>query len=290
MRERLCIADIGAKAAIAALLPRIREAGRIASMLQPIIHTVAEPKQKQEMLVGKDTLTHADILLEDRIGSDVFATFRDASFYGEEHENDRISRFVGNQHPFIITADPINGTMQYRDGLPHYETIITICNREWRMLGAIVYRPAFDDAFIAWQDDDDVGARRMTWYGEKAEVTVLKLGLPAIFNTLHLDTSHLLHREHIENAGYRFVDIWGGYSAQADWPYSQADVLLGMCRGMRWFAPWALLIDAAAFGFITECAGGVWRRGQLDHSTLVYSYSIAANDHATADLLEQITP
>ncbi|MFO0764811.1 MAG: inositol monophosphatase family protein, partial [Patescibacteria group bacterium] len=237
MRERLRITDIGTKAAISTLLPRIRDAGRIAAMLQPVIHTVAGPRQKQETLVGKDALTHADLLLEDRIGSDVFTTFSDASFYGEEHENDRISRFVGQQHPFIITADPINGTMQYRDGLPHYETIITICDREWRMLGAIVYRPAFDDAFIAWQDTVDVGARRITWHGEKTQASVLKLGSPAIFNTLHLDTSHLSYRELIENAGYAYVDIWGGYSAQADWPYSQADVLLGMCRGMRWFAP-----------------------------------------------------
>ena len=288
MQNRIRIGEVGIQAALRALLPKVRDAGQLAARLQPLIANVRGPEQKEADHVARALLTHADLLLEDRLGSDVLMLFEDASFHGEEHASDRISQFIPSDCPYVITLDPINGTWQYTYGLPHYETILTICDRNWKFLGAIVYRPAFDEAFVAWSENGRAQAEHIRW--QAAEPSVQRYNIRDINapRALHLDIAWQQHKEKFRDANYTLVDIWTDFAGQADWPHSQADVLLGKCRAMVWKAPWSLHIDAAVFGFITECAGGVWRRGDLDRETLTYSYSIAAADEATADLLERL--
>lgn len=286
MKHRICIKRDGVRVAIQTLLPRVREAGQLAAALQPLIQKTDAPPQKEGEHIGHTSLTHADILLEDRLGSDVLMLFEDASFFGEEHAHDRISRFIPMDHPFIITVDPINGTWMYSGGLPLYETIVTICDRDWNILGAIVYRPIFDEAFIAWNEGGSAQTQHVHWNDMVVTVQDVDLSKRDVPARLHLDRAWHPHESLLRNAGCELVDIWSDYAGQMDWPYSQADVLLGKCRAMAWKGRWSTFIDAAVFCFVVECAKGVWRRGSLDREKLVYSYTIAATDVATADLLE----
>lgn len=283
------IGEIGIDRALDLLLPRVRAAGCMAAALQSRIENVQGPPQKTLGHPARDLLTHADLLIEDRIGGDVLMLFADASFHGEERDKDHVSRFIPDGRPYIITLDPVNGTLFYRDGLPLYETIATICDREWNMLGAIIYRPAFDDAFMAHGDlSSRRHVRHIRWPQGVESAASIDFILMDVPNVLHLDESWSEHLPTFRHAGYDVRDMWRDYAGQSDWAYSQADVLIGNCRAMVWRDPWAQFIDAGVFGFAVECAGGVWRRGALDRARMIYSYSIAAVDAATADLIQKL--
>lgn len=288
-RPLYTIADLGVQTALIELLPCIRAAGKIATALQGRIQHVDAPVQKDIGHPAMDVLTHADLLIEDRIGSDILLLFADASFHGEERDKDRVSRFIPEDLPFLITLDPVNGTLFYKDGVPQYEIILTICDRAWNMLGAIIYRPVFDEAFIGYPTGDhSQEAMRIRWDDSGSEYIPLRvhqLGTPRI---LHLDETWSHRLPILREAGYEVQDVWIGYAGQRNWAYSQADMLLGKCCGMVWRPPWSQLIDAAAFGFMVECAGGVWRKDGLDLKTLTYAHSIVAHDTETADLLERL--
>lgn len=280
------IADIGVAQALYALVPYVRSAGRLAAALQPAIATRADKTEKGGSPFAS-ALTDADLLIEDRLGSDLFMLFSDASFHGEEHSNDRISRYIPDDRHFVITLDPINGTLYYRDCLPQYETIITVCDRAWNMVGAIVYRPALDEIFLGYDWNGQCRATRSVYQGETCILTE-ELSIPNIDapKVVYLDRHYSDAEDLVRRAGYTPIFPWRDYAGQKDWPHASCNLLSGRCRGI--LQPRAPLIDSKAFGFIAECAGGIWKAGPLDTSTLLYDYGLSATNEDAAAVLKSL--
>jgi fructose-1,6-bisphosphatase/inositol monophosphatase family enzyme len=280
------IGKLGIHAALLRLMPYVRQAGRIAFALQPAIRASTNLTEKGGSRFGS-ALTDADLIIEDRFGGDLLTLFSDASFCGEERAQDRISRYVPGDQPYIVTLDPVNGTLYYRDGLPLFETIVTICDREWNILGAVAYRPAFEalglpqlgDLFFA---SGERGAYSNGVQGEEG----LKLDTHDAPKVVYLDEAYSHKEDLVRRAGYTPVFPWRDYAGQPDWPYASCDVLTGECRGI--LNPNAQLIDSAAFGFIAKRAGGIWEAGTFDPETLRYSYGLSASDPHTAELLRSL--
>lgn len=289
MDTRFKIADIGVEAALRKLLPFVRSAGRLAHRLQPQIKAMGRGEKGGSFFAS--ALTAADLLLEDRLGGDILGLFRDARFYGEEHQIDQISRFFPDDAPFIITLDPINGTAYYRDGLPQYEEIVTICDHNWEMMGSLVYLPAEDRGYIAYLDRFETPhVQRFGVSGGRqpqAEFAFTPYRLPTdSARAVYLDEAYSVRAHIVEAAGYEAIFPWRDYRGQPDWKHASSGILTGLCRGI--LNPNAQIIDAEAFGFIAAAAGGHWEAGVLDRETKRYEYGLSATDLEVTELLRRV--
>lgn len=284
MDQVVKIADIGIMPALQLLLDRsIRRAGLLARALQPSLGQAPQPSQKGGSRFV-NALTDVDILIQDQVGADILTLFRDASFFGEEYESDRISRYIPKDRPYIITLDPINSTLYYRYQLPIYEIIVTICRPDWTLCGALLYRPAFTQAFIASCVHDMPRALRIE-EALRSEVFAFSPHTSRSRN-VYLDAVYAPKAELVRAAGFEPIFPWRDFKGETDWDYASCDILLGRCRGV--LNPGAQLIDAAATGFIAACAGGVWEAGPFDPLTKKYTYGLSASDEQAAAVLRQL--
>ena len=291
--ERSSIGSIGVEAAMRRLLPCLRRAGRIAVTLQPLLaHDVQEEKGGT---LFASALTAADLLIENQFGADVLQLFSDVGFYGEEFDRDLISSFFPKEADFYITLDPINSTAYFRDGLPQYEVLMSICDRRWRMLGAIAYLPAQDEAYIAYVSRGRPHASVTKFYPRSLEdvtTTSRVLTLTPINSAqsklVYLDAKYSAQESLVRDWGYMPVFPWRDYRREhaSTWVHASHAVLTSQCCGIM--NPHAQLIDAGVFGFIARCAGGFWDVGTFDAQTMRYAYGLSAADAKTHELLHEV--
>lgn len=286
--QRLRIEDIGAELALYKILPHVREAGQFARELQPHLPSLPQLPGKGGRTF-EDALTRADLIVEEMVGTAVWRQFRDTSFYGEEYERDHVSGLFPKRQPYLVTLDPINSTKWYATGLPQYEVIVAICDRDYDIRGALVYRPAHDDAFMGYADASGQLHARHVRYADRysPRPNAVPFVLPAnAAKVLYLDVIYGDEADLVRDAGYEPVFPWRDYAGQSDWPHASHGLFTGLCRGVT--NPKSQLIDAGAFAFIGQCAGGKTYSGGLDRETRRYEWLISAADQEAANLMSDV--
>jgi fructose-1,6-bisphosphatase/inositol monophosphatase family enzyme len=241
------ISDIGLRSFLLEMLPSFAAAGRVACRIQDDI--VRNGKRNGD---AKDTgdrfteaLTDADILCESAIGTELLARFEDASFYGEEHERDRVSAYFPKDAPYLVTLDPIDGTLYFQDGLPIFSMIMTVCVG-MRIEAALVYVPREERAYLAvrgegaWTADAGRGPERFV--------------LDPAGSTLLLGASWRDRKDALEAAGFEVITPSIDYDGSKDWRKTSLNILTGEIAGMAY--PVCQLIDGGAIAFIAVQAGG----------------------------------
>lgn len=143
------ISKLGLKDSIKLLLPGLMQAAIIAKLIQ------AQTKSDSSHLTQKDlgnafsnALTDADLVIQSFLAVQVASTFGDASFFGEEGDKDHISSYIPKDRPYLITVDPIDGTLYFKHGLSCFDIILSIFH-EGKMVASVVYQPHEDRALIA---------------------------------------------------------------------------------------------------------------------------------------------
>ena len=245
------IADIGLEAAIATLLPHFVVAGTLACRIQDDI--AKNGNRNGDAKSGDrftEALTDADIAVETYLGTVLLTSFEDASFYGEEYERDRVSAYFPKDAPYLVTLDPIDGTLYFKDGLPLFAVILTICAAD-AIVASVVYLPCEGRFYIAIK-----GRGAMTTTAE--DVTAGRAQKPhrvtAHGNVLLLGTNFRDRKAAFEAAGFEVITPALDYDGNMAWEKTSVRMLSGGIAGMAFSK--AQLIDAGAIAFIAVEAGG----------------------------------
>lgn len=95
-----------------------------------------------------DIVTAADREVEDLIRERLSAERPEDGFYGEE------SGLADTTAEYTWIVDPIDGTVNYAKGIPHYAVSIAVVTGplqvgEWTALAGVVHQPATGDTFVA---------------------------------------------------------------------------------------------------------------------------------------------
>lgn len=132
------------KEILAALLPFLKVAGDYANQIQQRISTQPDKDYGDHMFAN--ALTDADLSIQTFMEVTLLAKFPNMRFYGEEYEKTYNTKYfraidLGPQGDYLITLDPIDGTLYYKDGHPNYLVMLTILNAD-EFEAAIALSPA----------------------------------------------------------------------------------------------------------------------------------------------------
>ena len=273
-----CIDIMGIEHALHLMMEPLRRAGQLAERLQPQIHA-QERVEKGGTTAAASALTAADLLLEDLIGVAVLERFEDASFYGEEHERDRISAFIPDGKRYRILLDPINGTLFYRDGLGIYECILTICevlrNGALEQLGVLIYHPRQDRMTYAFRNPLWQGACRTRLFkSHERDATLESFSRVALSpnpsRVIYLGSELEGQREAIRQAGFNPIIVTKDYMLDGSWSHTLSNILYGGAAG--YWNKRAQIIDSGAIGFALGCiADGAVVYGYFNPDTLRFN-------------------
>ncbi|HTK04141.1 MAG TPA: inositol monophosphatase family protein [Candidatus Eisenbacteria bacterium] len=245
------IADIGIEAAIDLLLPHFVAAGSLACRIQDDI--VRNGNRNGDAKTGDrftEALTDADIAVETYLATVLLTSFEDVSFYGEEYERDRVSAYFPKDAPYLVTLDPVDGTLYFKDGLPIFSTILTICTGG-AIAAAIVYQPREERFYVAIKGK---GATTTTAADVAAGRAPMPHRLTTHGNVLLLGTNFRDRQDAFEQAGFEVVTPSVDYDGSLTWEKTSVRMLAGKIAGMAFSK--AQLIDAGAIAFIAVEAGG----------------------------------
>lgn len=246
------IADIGLDAAIRHLLPHIVVAGRLACRVQDDIakngNRNGDAKNGDRFT---EALTDADIAVETYLGTVLLTSFEDASFYGEEYERDRVSAYFPKDAPYLVTLDPIDGTLYFKDGLPLFAIILTICVQD-AIAASVVYLPREERLYFALKG---CGAMTMTATDVSAGREPAPHRVTEHGNIVLLGANSRDRIGAFEAAGFEVVTPAIDYDGSMEWEKTSVRMLAGRIAGMAFSK--AQLIDAGAIAFIAVEAGGV---------------------------------
>ena len=256
------IANDGVLSTIISLLPHFVIAGRLACRVQDDI--IASGNRNIDTKPGDrftEALTDADIIVETHLGTVILANIEDATFYGEEHERDRVSNYFPKSAPYLITLDPIDGTRYFEDGLPIFSIILTICT-ENRIVGSVVYVPRKETFYIAAEKSGaftttaaDVARRDwLTPYTAPSRAPVVVI----YKNDLHLEPP-------LRAEGFDVVNQHRDYDGSLTWRRTNLGLFTGEVVGK--IISNAQLIDAAAMAYIIGQAGGATSSTAFDPET-----------------------
>ncbi|MBI3956844.1 MAG: hypothetical protein HY340_02540 [Candidatus Kerfeldbacteria bacterium] len=262
------VEDVGIPNFIRWLQPHLVTAGELAIKLQP--HVIAEghlPEQKHSDSRFGSALTDADVLVESFIGTLIYTTWTDVSFFAEEAELDRISPYFAPDAPHLVTLDPINGTLFYKDGHPFYEIILTVC-RGNEIIAAVDYVPTERKFFIAIQGSgvstvDASSARLGEW-------SPFHIPPPQAPETILVRVHESIVRERVARAGFRLLtkDMYPDRHP-ASWLLKTqgflSNALTGTLAGV--IGADVQLIDTGAIAFIARLAGGEDNHPRYDQVT-----------------------
>ncbi len=254
------IEKMGIEASIRQILPKMVEAGELAKKLQGIItagHGAGVMVKENQHRFGS-VLTDADILVETVIGSFLFTTFTDATFFGEEADKDRISAYFPTTARFQITLDPVNGTLFYRDGLTIWDMILTI-RENGRFVGAVDYLPWKKTFYIGIEG---LGAFTTTVDDIEHGHAWLPLIITTTSRTILTQRSSGVEVEKIERAGFTVVRLEEEYQPSPRWTLATKSILTGEVAG--YVKPAGHFIDWGALAWIASQAGGAWSGPEFD--------------------------
>jgi myo-inositol-1(or 4)-monophosphatase len=201
-----------------------------------------------------DLVTEADVAAEQLIRSALYERYPQVGFWGEE----------SNQPPVEETfwlVDPIDGTINFANGLGLFAVNIAFCQQEGPLLGVTLELPAQrlfwttqgDGAFV--RELDGTERRLHVSRTEQLGAGLLATGFP-------------YHRgEYEDNNSAEFLYFlaqaqgirWRG-SAAMDLAHVASGALAGYWEG--WLSPWdaaaGVLLVREAGGIVTDYAGAPW--------------------------------
>ncbi len=114
------------------LLPPLRLAAGYARHIQS---QVAAQPSKGGPTKFSAALTDADLSIQTFVEVALLGAFPHLRFYGEEYAQSYNTKYfraisLGPAGDYLVTLDPIDGTLYYMDGLPHYQIIVTVLNAD----------------------------------------------------------------------------------------------------------------------------------------------------------------
>ncbi|MEM6715079.1 MAG: inositol monophosphatase family protein [Cyanobacteria bacterium P01_D01_bin.6] len=114
------------------LLPPLRLAASYAHHMQSKI--AAQPAKEGPNPFSM-ALTDADLSVQTFVEVALLGSFPDIRFYGEEFEQSYNTKYfraidLGPEGDYLVTLDPIDGTLFYMDGFPNYQIILTVLNAD----------------------------------------------------------------------------------------------------------------------------------------------------------------
>lgn len=146
------------KEILSEMLPFLKVAGAYAQQIQKRI-AIHPDKYEGEHLFA-NALTDADLSIQTFVEVTLLAKFPNVRFYGEEYEQSYNTKYFrsielgpadGPTDDYLVTLDPIDGTLYYMDGHPNYLVMMTVLNADG-FEAAIALSPAKDRYYYSLKD------------------------------------------------------------------------------------------------------------------------------------------
>lgn len=126
-------------------LPVLVTAGDFAREIQP---RVAGPVAKAGQNPWVQAITDADLSVQTFIEVATLAHLPAAGFFGEEHEDSRLTRYFDPDAGLKVWLDPVNGTFLYKNQRPGWDIILSV-TWQGRLMAAISYMPVRERFYLA---------------------------------------------------------------------------------------------------------------------------------------------
>lgn len=132
------------------LLPPLRLAASYSRQIQTKI--AAQPAKAGPNPFSM-ALTDADLSVQTFVEVALLGSFPNIRFYGEEFEQSYNTKYfraidLGPEGDYLVTLDPIDGTLFYMDGFPNYQIILTVLNADG-FEAVLALSPAEDQYYYA---------------------------------------------------------------------------------------------------------------------------------------------
>ncbi|MGF1461055.1 MAG: inositol monophosphatase family protein [Leptolyngbyaceae cyanobacterium] len=228
------------------LLPPLRLAARYSREIQTKI--AAQPAKDGPNQFSA-ALTDADLSVQTFVEVALLGSFPDIRFYGEEFEQSYNTKYfraidLGPMDDYLVTLDPIDGTLFYMDGFPNYQIIVTVLNADY-FEAVLAISPAEDNYYYALRGQG-------TQMGQLDEdLTACKPLAMAESNTLFLGTRLAPLKAQLSDR-YPVISISEDYSPERQVPCVNG-ILKGELGGVILSA--GKFIDGAALTFLAQEAG-----------------------------------
>lgn len=233
------------KATIESLLPFFIVAGDYALQVQG---KVEGSTKAAEGTIFSQAITDADLSVQSFFELTLLAKMPEVAFYGEESSHLLNSKYFPDKAEYTITLDPINHTLAYKDGLPAFDTILTI-SHQTEMVAAVVYLPAYGEFYIALKGQGGfVTTRQKVEAGAAWQPRTLghTQGRVLVYNNGPL-------KEAVRRK-YECIDLVADYDPK-QWDLTISGILRGEL--IAYIRPDADILDWGAIAFIVQECGGV---------------------------------
>ena len=232
---------------IEVLLPPLRLAAGYAHQIQSKI--VAQPAKEGPNLFSA-ALTDADLSVQTFVEVALLGSFPNIRFYGEEFEQSYNTKYfraidLGPEGDYLVTLDPIDGTLFYMDGFPNYQIIVTVLNADG-FEAVLAVSPAEGRYYSAFRHQGTrIGAL------EEDLDSCQPLKLTANNDTIFLGTRIAPLKPKLSDR-YTVISVSDDYSHQTRIPNVNG-ILNGDLAGVVLSA--GKFIDGAALAFLAQEAG-----------------------------------
>lgn len=224
-------------------LPLLIKAGDYALQVQNRIKGTAK---LDYATASAQAVTDADLSIQNFFEVWLLAQYPQVSFYGEE-ESRNLFYFPDNSE-YIVSLDPINHTLAFKDGLTAFDIILSISSRTEGILGAVVYLPADGEFFMAIKNE---GGFQTTKHEVEKNVPWKTIRLQDVSRSVLIYNNFSLKK--CFNEKFKVVDLCLDYNLKS-WDMTISAILRGNLSGFA--VPGAHIIDWGAIGFIVSESGG----------------------------------
>ncbi|MEM6519837.1 MAG: inositol monophosphatase family protein [Cyanobacteria bacterium P01_C01_bin.70] len=228
------------------LLPLLQLAANYARQIQAEI--AAQPDKAGPTQFAA-ALTDADLSIQTFVEVVRLGRFPNLRFYGEEFEQSYNTKYfwaidLGPYGDYLVTLDPIDGTLFYMDGFPSYQIIMTVLNADG-FEAVLALRPAENDYYYALR-----GKGTYVGHLDQDLDDCQRLELPRS-NTVFLGTRMALLKSQLNNR-YRITSVAEDYSPERAIP-NVSGILKGQLGGV--VLATGKFIDGAALAFLAQEVG-----------------------------------
>lgn len=233
-----------------AIISVVRKAGQLVMEMRQ-----AGLQRVQSKSAVIDLVTEADLASEALLRKELQRLYPEVGFWGEESNQSPIEEF-------FWLVDPIDGTTNYANGVPHYAVNVALCHGQRAILGVTLQLPTSN---IYWAITGQ-GAFRRAPDGQQQR---LQVNQAQTLNRALVTTGFPYHRaESTDNNSAEFayflprcqsVRCLG--SAALDFAFVADGLLAALWEG--WLGPWdaatgVLLVEEAG-GRVTDYDGNPWQ-------------------------------
>lgn len=233
------------------LLPHILIAGNYANKIQEYIQPQTDKVDDSGnpyQSAFTEALTDADLSIQNYIELILLNKYSDISFYGEEEDSSLNAKYFQKDAELKVTLDPIDGTLFYKNKLPLYSVIMTVCSKT-EMLAVCIFKPAIKTCYFGVRGE---GTYKLTTENMEAKELGEKISLSEKTDTVLL---YKCSKEKEKLSGKYFTfDFAEDYKNQTDWKDDFVNILNSTTLAVVTSYP--LLIDSGAIAFLVREAGG----------------------------------